>query len=129
MNTLFCFYDMAVSPCSYDFFTFLYSAETCRLRRGLDNVKLIFIQGPKNRFRDDEVRTNEQNETFFDNVVIPGMSENQAISVLGRPARISSYTYNGALCRRLYWDGSRPFQNGRHTVVICNGEVSSYSGN
>ena len=65
---------MAVSPCSYDFFTFLYSAETCRLRRGLDNVKLIFIQGPKNRFRDDEVRTNEQNETFFDNVVIPGMS-------------------------------------------------------
>ncbi|WP_447554026.1 DUF4124 domain-containing protein [Vreelandella sp. EE22] len=61
-------------------------------------------------------------------VVIPGMSENQAISILGNPARISSYTYGGDLCRRLYWDGRQRFQNGRHTVVICNGEVSSYAG-
>ena len=73
-------------------------------------------------------RRNAEVQARARGIVIPGMSENQAISVLGRPARISSYTYNGALCRRLYWDGSRPFQNGRHTVVICNGEVSSYSG-
>lgn len=73
-------------------------------------------------------RRNAEVQARARGVVIPGMSENQAISVLGRPARISSYTFNEALCRRLYWDGSRPFQNGRHTVVICNGEVSSYSG-
>ncbi|MFC7369198.1 DUF4124 domain-containing protein [Vreelandella zhaodongensis] len=60
-------------------------------------------------------------------VVIPGMSENQAISVLGNPTRISSYTYGGNLCRRLYWDGRQRFQSGRHTVIICNGEVSSYA--
>lgn len=72
-------------------------------------------------------RRNAEVQARSRGVVIPGMSENQAISVLGRPARISSYTYGGALCRRLYWDGSRPFQNGRHTAIICNGEVSNYS--
>lgn len=60
-------------------------------------------------------------------VVIPGMTERQAISILGSPTSTSSYTYGGSLCRRLYWDGRQRFQNGRHTVMICNGEVSSYS--
>ncbi len=61
-------------------------------------------------------------------VVIPGMSERQAINILGQPSSISTRTYGGSLCRYLYWDGSRPFQDGRHSVRICNGEVSSYSG-
>jgi len=74
MQTLFCFYDMAVSPCSYDFFTFLYSAEICRKRRGLSDIKLIFVHGPEGRFRKDNIRTQQQNETFFNNVIIPGIS-------------------------------------------------------
>ena len=74
MKTLFCFYDMAVSPCSYDFFTFLYSAEICRLRRGLSNIKLIFVHGPDGKFRKDNIRTLEQNEIFFNNVIMPGVS-------------------------------------------------------
>ena len=74
MKTLFCFYDMAVSPCSYDFFIFLYSAENCRIRRGLENIQLIFIQGPNKKFRQDNIRTDIQNDTFFNNVIIPGLS-------------------------------------------------------
>ena len=74
MKTLFCFYDMAVSPCSYDFFTFLYSAEICRVRRGLSNIKLIFVHGPEGKYRKDNIRTFEQNEIFFNNVIIPGTS-------------------------------------------------------
>ncbi|XDZ63019.1 hypothetical protein AB8881_10775 [Alphaproteobacteria bacterium LSUCC0396] len=74
MKTLFCFYDLAVSPCSYDFFTFLYSAEICRIRRGLSNIKLIFVHGPNRKFREDNIRTFEQNELFFNNVIIPGIS-------------------------------------------------------
>jgi len=74
MKTLYCFYDMAVSPCSYDFFTFLYSAEICRLRRRKSEIKLIIIQGPSNRFRQDHIRTSQQNEIFFNNVIVPGIS-------------------------------------------------------
>lgn len=74
MRALNCFYDMAVSPCSYDFFTFLYSAEICRVRRGLDTIKLVIVHGTDNYFRNDNVRTSEQNKTFFENVVIPGIS-------------------------------------------------------
>ena len=74
MKTLFCFYDMAVSPCSYDFFTFLYSAENCRIRRGLDCIDLSIVKGPSHNFRKDNIRTHEQNENFFLNVIIPGIS-------------------------------------------------------
>ncbi|PCF96920.1 DUF4124 domain-containing protein [Vreelandella nigrificans] len=62
-------------------------------------------------------------------VVIPGMTERQAISILGTPSSISTHTYDGNVCRNLYWNGTNRFQRGRHSVRICNGEVSSYSGN
>ena len=74
MKTLYCFYDMAVSPCSYDFFTFLYLAETCRVRRKMDKIQLMIVHGPKNKFREDNVRSDEQNETFFQNIIVPGIS-------------------------------------------------------
>ena len=63
---------MAVSPCSYDFFTFLYSDQICKKRRGLETIKLIFVHGTRNNFRDDNLRTDEQNQTFFENVIILG---------------------------------------------------------
>ena len=70
MNSLYCFYDMQVSPCSYDFFTFLYSAEVCRIRRGLTGIKLILVKGPNHNFPQDQIRTRDQNETFFKNVIV-----------------------------------------------------------
>ena len=65
-RVLTCIYDMMVNPCSYDFFTFLISAEICRIRRNLSEIKLIFVQGPNNKFRDDKLRSAEQNKVFFD---------------------------------------------------------------
>ena len=65
---------MAVNPCSFDFFTFLYSAEICRIRRELDHIQLIFVHGPRNKFRDDNIRSDQQNEAFFNNVIVPGIS-------------------------------------------------------
>ena len=72
-KSLICFYDMAVSPCSYDFFTFLISAELCRVRRRFDQIKIVFVQGPKNKFREDNLRSISQNKIFsrnFDSQVL-----------------------------------------------------------
>ena len=68
---LHCFYDMAVSPCSFDFFSFLYAAEICRKRRNLNEIELIFVHGTEGKFRSDNIRTQPQNEMFFHNVIIP----------------------------------------------------------
>tara|TARA_X000000950_G_C13879124_1_gene646116 strand:- start:141 stop:1361 length:1221 start_codon:yes stop_codon:yes gene_type:complete len=73
MKTLQCIYDLAISPCSYDFFAFLLSAETHRIRNQYDNIELVFIPGPKNGFRKDNLRTDLQNKQFFLNVIIPGI--------------------------------------------------------
>lgn len=79
-SKLYCFYDMAVSPCSFDFFSFLYAAEICRKRRKLEEIELIFVHGTEGKFRSDTIRTQSQNEMFFNNVIIPGISLLQAIS-------------------------------------------------
>lgn len=73
-------------------------------------------------------RRNAEVKARTNGVVIPGMSERQAISILGEPESTSTRTHSGRLCRYLFWDGSRPFQDGYHRVTICDGEVSSYSG-
>ena len=73
-NVLCCVYDMHVSPCSFDFFTFIYSCELARKRRGLAEINLFIIRAKMGKFRRDMIRTSEQNETFFNNVIIPGIS-------------------------------------------------------
>ena len=74
MKYLHCYYDMAVSPCSFDFFTFFMQCEIARIRRNLDYIFLHFIKGPRNEFREDNIRSDIQNLTFFENVIIPGLS-------------------------------------------------------
>ena len=64
-RSLNCFYDLSVSPCSYDFFAFLISAELHRVRNGFDSLKLIFVPGPEKGYRLDNLRTFEQNDNFF----------------------------------------------------------------
>ena len=78
-NALHCFYDLAVSPCSYDFFTYLYSAEICRVRRNLKEIKLFIVHGPNNKFKNDH-RSRIRQETFFHNVITPGISLLPSIS-------------------------------------------------
>ena len=48
------FYDLAVTPCSFDFFSYLVNAEICRKRRGLSSIRLIFVKGPNKGFRQDK---------------------------------------------------------------------------
>lgn len=79
-----------------------------------------------NTYQSTTERRNAEVSAAARGVVIPGMSERQAINILGQPSSISTRTYNGNLCRYLYWDGSNRFQNGRrHSVKICNGEVTA----
>ena len=79
-DTLYCFYDFRVSPSSFDFFTFLYSAENCRIRRNLKDIYLILVHGDKDKFRNDTVRSTQSNEVFFNNVIMPGVSFLPSIS-------------------------------------------------
>ena len=72
-NKLYCFYDFQICPASYDFFTFLYSAEISRMRRGLKEIELVLIQGPVEKFRGDWIRSTIVNENFFNNVILPGI--------------------------------------------------------
>ncbi|AJY52118.1 MULTISPECIES: hypothetical protein [Halomonadaceae] len=82
-----------------------------------------------NTYQSSTERRNAEVSAAARGIVLPGMTESQAIRILGQPSRRSTRTFGGNLCRYLYWDGSRPFQDGHHSVRICNGEVSSYSGN
>lgn len=52
-KTLYCFYDLAVSPPTYDFLPFLQLSELHRRRYELDNICFVFVPGPKDGFRDD----------------------------------------------------------------------------
>ena len=49
-SILYCFYDLAVAPASYDFLQFMQSSDLHRKRYGLDRVFFIFVPGPKNGF-------------------------------------------------------------------------------
>ena len=74
-SSLKCFYDLHVSPSTYDFFTFLISAEICRIRRGYSSIILFILKGPNNGFRlDSKNRTYDHDLEFLQNVILPGIS-------------------------------------------------------
>lgn len=71
-NILYCFYDLLVSPPSYDFFDFMQTAELYRKRYSLDGIYFIFVPGSKGGFRDDSLaRTISQRYKLMRNVVVP----------------------------------------------------------
>ena len=71
-TTLYCFYDLAVSPSSYDFFAYMQLAELHRKRHNLPNLFFVFVPGPKDGFRDDaREKPTAQRYTMMRNVVIP----------------------------------------------------------
>ncbi|HIA66717.1 TPA: hypothetical protein EYN98_11785 [Candidatus Poribacteria bacterium] len=71
-TTLYCFYDLAVSPASYDFFIYMQLAELHRKRHDFSNLFFVFVPGPKDGFRDDDLsKTIPQRYTMMRNVVIP----------------------------------------------------------
>lgn len=56
-----------------------------------------------------------------------GMTEAQAIQILGRPHNHNTQRFNNATCKNYFWNNPR-FSPGRHVATICNGEVVRYSG-
>ena len=48
-------YDLAVSPPTYDFISFLYAAEQARIKGGHTHLDVIFMPGPIGGFRDDNL--------------------------------------------------------------------------
>lgn len=78
-----------------------------------------------NTYQSTTQRRNAEVQAAARGIVLPGMSERQAINILGNPSRISTRTYGSNVCRYLYWNGTNRFQRGRHSVEICNGEVVS----
>ena len=71
-TTLYCFYDLSVSPASYDFLAFLQLAELHRIRHGFDQTFFIFVPGLKDGFRDDNLsKTTAQRYMMMRNVVVP----------------------------------------------------------
>ena len=95
-RSLNCFYDLSVSPCSYDFFAFLISAELHRVRNGFDSLKLIFVPGPEKGYRLDNLRTFEQNDNFFKNVLLNGpLLYKSCTSVVWLDKRLDVQSYLG----------------------------------
>lgn len=68
-----CFYDLAVSPAKYDFISFLLDAEHYRCLTGLSSLRLIFVPGPNNGFRIDELPPQDTNRRLMmlKNILIP----------------------------------------------------------
>lgn len=55
MKTLNAYYDLAVCPASYDFLSFLLTAERYRLDHDYDNISLYIVSGPNYGFRYDDL--------------------------------------------------------------------------
>ena len=72
-KTLYCFYDLAVSPPTYDFFPFLQLSELHRRRYELDNICFVFVPGSKDGFRDDmrHPRNSSERRAWMRNIVMP----------------------------------------------------------
>jgi hypothetical protein len=88
MRTLNAFYDLGTSPASYDFFYFLVAAEAYRVRHKLDEMRVIFVPGEHNGFRDDTLKPLESKQILMRNVVIPASTLFPSVScVLHLPTR------------------------------------------
>jgi len=71
-DRLYCFYDLAISPSTYDFFTFLVLCEQQRTRDDFGEIEIIFVAGPNKGYKEGGIRSFEENDQLFRNVLLPG---------------------------------------------------------
>jgi hypothetical protein len=71
-DRLYCFYDLAVSPSTYDFFTFLVLCEQQRIRDNFGEIEIIFVASPNKGYKEGGARSFEENDQLFRNVLLPG---------------------------------------------------------
>ena len=70
-KVLHAYYDLAVSPASFDFFTFLMCAEVYRVRHSYDKVIVYIVPGPSDGFREDNLHSPlEERQMMLRNIVL-----------------------------------------------------------
>ena len=66
-------YDLAVSPPTYDFFSFLSEAEFARIEGGYTCIDVVFQPGPIGGFRHDNLPPSvEERESMLQRICVPG---------------------------------------------------------
>ena len=71
-QTLFAFYDLEVSPISFDFSVFLILAEMHRRRSNADKLQVVIVPGTQDGFRaDDAAYTTDNKRWRLYNIVLP----------------------------------------------------------
>lgn len=71
-------------------------------------------------------RRNAQARAHARGHLVAGMSENQALTILGKPDHVGRlFQADGETCQTLRWDDP-PFVDGRHRATLCDGKVVSY---
>lgn len=74
-DTLYAFYDLAISPATFDIVVFLIAAETVRQHRGLRYLHVVFVPGPNQGFRHDAARNSHfslsNKQWRLHNILIP----------------------------------------------------------
>lgn len=86
-------YDLAQAPASWDFATWLIVAEMAKRRRGVsDPLRVAFLPGPKNGFRDDGLPVSSvDRQQFLDHVVRPLLSLTGAVE---DPSAFNGYRHH-----------------------------------
>lgn len=68
-------YDLSVAPASYDFVTWLGAAEMARKRGGHRKLRVSFLDGPKDGFRDDPLPgSTDFKKQIVTNVILPALT-------------------------------------------------------
>lgn len=89
-------YDLQYSPPTYDFVSFLLTAEQYRRQMGVEHLKVVVLPGPKDGFRDDELPpwSVEARQAMLKNIVLPMP---KLLPSCGQPAKVAKNreTYRG----------------------------------
>ena len=93
------------------------SAELNRVQRNLDEIELIFIPGSNHGYRNDLIRTFEQNDMFFKNVILPGihlLESCKSIKLLNNLEEVKTFEIDPL---QVFPRGYSPFNRINHEYV------------
>lgn len=98
-DTLYAFYDLKVSPASFDFLIFLQLAEMRRCRLNYKKLKIIVVSASDEfTFREDKFKSTEMKQMMLRNVVIPMCNlvpSCHGVDVLTRRSELAFYWSTG----------------------------------
>jgi hypothetical protein len=72
MRNLTAYYDLSVSPPTYDFMSFIVCAEMARIKSGADYIDFVIVPGPRHGFRDDNLPPSiEERKLMLQRIIMP----------------------------------------------------------